>query len=273
MKRSSESPTPPPDDRRQDASRRVVLLGASNLTMGIGPVLELTHRAWGRPLEVLAALGHGRSYGRASRVFGRQLPGILECGLWRQLALRADVPTAALVTDIGNDILYEEPVARIADWVEQCFDRLAAAGARTMVTLLPVDNLRTLSPLRFRFMRTILVPRCRLSLAETGRRAQEVNRRVRRLATERGFGIVPLRPEWYGFDPIHIRFRHRRPAWTEMLAGWSDGGDSTPPARVSSVRTLYLRSRLPERRRLWGFEQRGRQPAARFADGTTVALY
>jgi hypothetical protein len=39
------------------------------------------------------------------------------------------------------------------------------------------------------------------------------------------------------------------------------------------VRSLYLRSRVPERRRLFGFEQRGRKPAARFDDGTTVSIY
>ena len=95
------------------AARRVVLLGASNLTKGIGTVVETACRTWGQPLEVHAALGHGRSYGRTTSLLGRQLPGILECGLWPALERTPGVPTAALVTDIGNDLLYGEPVGQI----------------------------------------------------------------------------------------------------------------------------------------------------------------
>ena len=44
------------------------------------------------PLEIFAADGHGRSYGMASRVLGRELPGILECRLWETLASRPAAP-------------------------------------------------------------------------------------------------------------------------------------------------------------------------------------
>ncbi len=153
------------------AQRRAVLLGASNLTKGIGTVLETASRLWGRPLSVFGALGHGRSYGRTSSLFGRALPGILECGLWEELARWPAMPTAALVTDIGNDLLYEEPVEEIVRWVGACLDRLAAINARTVVTLLPVENLAGLSRARFTFMRTIFFPHSRITLDEVARRA------------------------------------------------------------------------------------------------------
>lgn len=256
-----------------DAPRRVVLLGASNLTKGIGTVLETACRLWGRPLEVLGALGHGRSYGRSSSILGRRLPGILECGLWQELARAPFVPTAALVTDIGNDLLYEEPVEAIIEWVAQCLDRLATAQARTVVTLLPVENLRTLSRARFQLMRTIFFPHSRIGLEEVSRRAHALNEALSRLAGARGFALVPHRAAWYGFDPIHIKLRHRPAAWREILACWSATSESAEPARSSMARTLYLCSRTPERRRVLGFEQRGRQPAARLGDGTTLAVY
>jgi hypothetical protein len=253
--------------------RRVVLVGASNLTKGIGTVLETALSVWGRPLEVLGALGHGRSYGRTSAILGRQLPGILQCGLWRELEGESAVPTAALVTDIGNDLLYEEPVEQIVRWVEECLDRLAAAQARTVVTLLPLDNLRTLSLARFRLMRAIFFPHSRIGLEEVGRRAHALDGAVRRLALDRGFGVVAHRSAWYGFDPIHIKARQRPLAWREILSAWSVASDVESPVRASIARTLYLRSRMPERCRVWGFERRGRQPSALLSDGTTVAIY
>jgi hypothetical protein len=273
MKESTDVNGTPASGAANILARRVVLVGASNLTKSIDTVLSHAHGAWGQPLEVLTALGHGRSFGRASSVLGRVLPGILECGLWDALERRPNVPTAALVTDIGNDVLYGEAVDTIEHWVATCLDRLDAVGARTVVTLLPVDNLARLSRARFLIMRTLLVPRSRLSFETVASRVHALNERVERLAIERGFALAVQRADWYGFDPVHIRLRSRARAWKEILSGWLDSPPTTNHHRPSLARTLYLRSRVPHRRRLWGIEQRRRQPAARLRDGTTVALY
>lgn len=256
-----------------ESRRRVVLLGASNLTKSIGVVLSAAQHAWGPALDVLAAWGHGRSYGRASRVFGRQLPGILDCGIWRHLSTAPRVATAALVTDIGNDLLYEEPVERICRWVDACFDRLAAQQAQTVVTLLPIANLEKISARRYKFFRTIFFPRSRISFDEMGVRARVLNRHVEQSARERGFAVAAHRAAWYGIDPIHIRFAQRGQAWSEILSLWRavDAGHRAP--RSTAGRTWYLRSRRPEFQRFLGFEQRGVQPAAQLGDGTTVAIF
>ncbi len=67
------------------AARRVVLLGASNLSQGIATVVQTAQNVQGQSVEVLAAAGFGRSYGMDSRVLGRTLPGIIHCGLWDRL--------------------------------------------------------------------------------------------------------------------------------------------------------------------------------------------
>jgi len=269
---SSESSLSQSNATTAVATRRVVLIGASNLTKGIGTVLHTAYRAWGKPLEVLTALGHGRSYGMTNSLLGRRLPGILECGLWSDLA-RNDVPTAALVTDIGNDLLYEAPVDTICQWVERCFDRLIAARARTVVTLLPVGNLHTLSRARFTLLRSVLFPFSRLTLDQARDRALALNERLRSLATGRGFGVIEQRTEWYGFDPIHIKRACRREAWRQILAAWTQHGDLALAARSPLKHTLYLQSRVPAERRLWGLEQRAAQPSGRLSDGTTVSIY
>lgn len=254
-------------------ARRVVLIGASNLTKSIGTVLETSTRMWGSPLEMLVALGHGRSYGRTSRLLGMELPGIETCGLWNRLATAPEVPTAALVTDIGNDVLYEEPVEQIASWVRDCLDRLAAINARTVVTLLPLDNLKSLSAARFYFVRKIFFPRGRISFSEVARRARELNEEVRRMALERQFHVVAPPAEWYGFDPIHIRFRQRPTVWRDILGGWRHTEPAIAPASRAVRRTLYFYTRIPERRRVFGIEQRGQHPTTRLNCGTTISLY
>ena len=254
-------------------ARRVVLLGASNVTGAIATILETALRFWEGPLDVLAALGNGRSYGLRKAWLGRELPGITSCGLWETWERRLPAPTAALVTDIGNDLLYEVPVPEILGWVEACVDRLQRADARVVLTALPLCNVAHVSPRTFTLIRSACFPRCRLGFAALVDRAQELDRQLRQLARARGLLLAEHRPEWYGLDPFHIRARHWPAAWREILSPWSRQTPvpAVPPASFRN--RLYLRLLAPERRWLFGWEQRRPQPAGRLPDGTTVALY
>ncbi len=123
----------------------------------------------------MAAMGHGRSYGQDSTVFGRKISGIFPCALWQDLQKRPELPSAALVTDVGNDLLYGVPPDRIVKWIAECLDRLADAGAATVVTQLPVASVERLSEARFRFYRRLLFPRSTLTLNAAKELAHNLN--------------------------------------------------------------------------------------------------
>ena len=124
---------------------RVVALGASNLTRGLETVVSTARTAWGPEVEVLGALGHGRSYGVESRVVIRTLPGILQSGLWDTLSSMPPAATRGLVTDVGNDILYGFPPPTVLEWVEEAVDRLHRITEDIVVTGLPLHTIRNLS--------------------------------------------------------------------------------------------------------------------------------
>lgn len=258
---------------RSSAPRRVVLLGASNLTRGISTVVDTARQIWGAPLEIFAALGHGRSYGMTSAVLARRLPGILQCGLWDALSALPPAPTAALVTDVGNDILYGAPVEAILDWVEECLERLERLDAPIVLTLPPTATVTALSGWRYTVIRACAFPGCRLSRNDAFSRAKQLDEGLQRLAERRGLRAVRPRVEWYGFDPIHIRRRHWPTAWSEVLSGWSDARDAANLARGSFAQQFYLKSRAPALRTIFGIEQRRAQPSGRLRDGTTIAVY
>jgi hypothetical protein len=262
-----------------DPQARIILLGGSNLARGISTIVEIARltvrgvQGNGGPVEYLIAKGHGRSYGKRSVVLGRGLPGIVECGLWDALDAGDERPTFALITDIGNDVAYGAEVRAIAGWVETCVERLAAARARIVMTALPMESLRKLSPARFKVARSILFPANRFSLDEALDRCAEVDERVRRVAAGRGVRLVEHDGGWYGLDPIHIRQRHLVAAWTGIMGAWADEPKTRIQVCRSPLRWLRLRTLTPQRWWLLGSPRGRPQPAGRLADGSTVSLY
>lgn len=243
---------------------RVVLLGASNLKMGFPQVLACLPG----PVEVLSALGHGRSYGMWSRLaWVRQLPGIVQCGLWQELERRPRLPTVAAVTDVGNDLLYGAPVPAIAGWIATCLERLARQDAEIVLGLLPLASLENLSAFRYHLVRQILFPGRRAApwsalLAD----ARELNERLRGLGLEHGARLVEPSPSWYGIDPIHVRRSMRSKAWNEILRHPQLAGEGE---LTGGRLPLFGAAEL----RLFGVPLRNPQPVCRWKDGSTVALY
>jgi hypothetical protein len=256
-------------------ARRIILLGASNVTLAFPVILDIARGICGRPLEVLAAFGHGRSYGERHALLWRELPGIIECGLWQALRQLPPAPTAALVTDIGNDLLYEVPVPQILGWVETCLDRLQGAGAATVLTPLPLAGALALSPAKYLLLRTVLYPACRLPFRTMRDRAVDLDERLRWLGSKRQVFLAEPRPEWYGFDRIHIRPTCWRTAWQQILALWSTCSAlaNTTAEPLSLCDRIALRGLAPERRWLFRREQSTPQPAGRLPDGSTISLY
>lgn len=256
----------------QTPALRAVLLGASNLKMSLPRIVGRLRHAAGGPVEVLAACGHGRSYGKRSRIFfgARSLPGITRCGLWADLEKRPPLRSIALITDIGNDLLYGETAETIAGWVRECLERLLRHGAETICTPLPMISIEKVSVFRYHAARSILFPGRGVPWRTLLARARELDGRLRRLAEEHQLCLVAPQADWYGIDPIHFRMFWRRKAWDHILSHWTlTLGQPAEPS--------WRRLRLPligaEEYRLFGVPRHTPQPACRFTDGTTVALY
>lgn len=247
---------------------RVVALGASNLTFGLGRLVALSRAAWGSEIQVFAAPGLGRSYGAPSRVLGRTLPGILQSGLWRALAAQPPAPTRALVLDVGNDVMYGEPADRILAWVDEALDRIGRLTRDVTLAGLPMASVRRVSPGRYLFFRSLFFPRCRLPRDQAVETACRVNAGLARLAAARGVRRVPLDPSWFGWDPIHIRPAARDAAWRAILALPPD-----LPCRGGWGEELALLLAPLERRSFWGVSRFTPQAGRALAAGGRVWLF
>ena len=247
----------------------MILLGASNVTLGFGVLTRLIRGGFGERVDVYAALGHGRSYGVWSSLAARSLPSIVNCGLWERLDGEPRRPTYALLTDVGNDLMYGFMPEQIDRWVGTCLDRLSALDAKVVVTRLPIARVERLGPLRYHATRASFFPRHKpIAWTEMLRRACELDERVRIAAAQCGAAVVTPPLEWYGFDPIHIRWSRRTPAWRTILSHWP-GFEHDQPRRAKALSIL---GRFPEHMRLFGREKTTPQPII-VRDDVTVSLY
>jgi hypothetical protein len=262
----------PAQPSRIGPTRRAILLGASNIALGMSTIIETVRNAWGRPIEIMAAAGHGRSYGVPTSVLGRGLPSIVACHLWQDMEQRPALPTAALVTDIGNDLIFGHDAEQIVDWLEVCLARLSAVADRLIITRLPIESLLELTPTRLRLVKSVFFPGSKVDLDLAFEQVQQLNLYLTECAHRYGAYVVHPDPQWYGWDPIHIRRRQRAAAWRRVLSCWCDG--RMPSRAEPSLRRWFMTLRMrPFDWRLFGFSRHNDQPCARLPDGSTVSLF
>jgi CheY-like chemotaxis protein len=138
-----------------------------------------------------------------------------------------------------------------------------------VLTDLPLPAVRQVSRSKFLLFRSVLVPQCRLSLAEVVDTAQRVNDGLASLAAARGLQFTHLQSEWYGVDPIHIRPSLWRPAWQQIL-GCDVSGQPAPGTWLEGMRLYAMRA---EREWLFGVERVSPQAGVALARGGKVWLF
>jgi hypothetical protein len=252
---------------------RVILLGASNLTRAISTVVETARQIVGSPIDCYVAMGHGRSFGMETTVFGRTLPGILPCGLWK--ALKGAPPasrTFILLTDVGNDIPYGATPESILAWLSQCLQQAGTTGTRLALTQLPLATLATLSRRRYHLLRRLLFPGSEVSYEMARERIEVVNDGLNAIAERFGAAPIEMPAAWYGPDKIHIKARRFPTAWPTILQAWSPEAPRPVP-HFSLWRYLRCRTARGQDVRFFRRDISMVQPARTLADGTTLHLY
>ncbi|MBX3437641.1 MAG: hypothetical protein KF861_09135 [Planctomycetaceae bacterium] len=254
--------------------QRIILLGASNVTLGFPLIVHGVRASFSQPVQLFAAHGHGRSYGLRSRVLMRRLPGILDCGLWHGLDSQPSPQSRplALITDVGNDLLYGVRPDMLLSWVAACVERLQQHGAAVTIATLPLASTLRMSAARYHATRMAFFPGGGTDWPTMRRMVSEVDAGLRELAALRSCRVVEPRGEWYGFDPIHVRRRDRVAAWSAMLSGWPEIVEIRMTA-CSPVRGLPYWRLSPAERELWGRTRHAAQPAHQDGDGSSIWLY
>lgn len=236
----------------------IILLGASNLTLGWKPALRALQATVPGPLDVRVSLGMGRSYVDWSGFWLRRLPGIANCGLWDSLPKTASKPPLVLVTDLGNDIVYMHSPETIFQTATDCIRKIQTwrSDARIVLTGLPLASLRSVGPVRFVIARSILFPGCGMPFEEIVEKSVALDQSIRQFAQANNFPCIIPPGEWYRADPIHVIPPLREQVFRLFFSHWN-------PERLFSAEPKTLpAARLPTSalRTIAGFERRAQQP-------------
>lgn len=261
-----------PDSTNRTQPNRVVILGASNAAIGLYDVISTAHAAWKTPLEIMIAAGVGRAYSVRSRAGFRSLSSIEQSTLWRALADCDSAPTFALLTDIGNDLVYGVAVDQVVDSLDKCLSRLVPCCQHIAISALPVSSLQNIRRWQFFALKTFLFPLCRLDLRTLLGRAMLLNQQVARLAARYSAHIEKPCSTWYGWDPIHYKKTNRPTAWKKFFSPLVN--QTLESTDNESLKTQLRRHRFRiEQKKMFAFPVHHRQPTAQLDDGTTISLF
>lgn len=251
---------------------RYVILGASNVRLGLPEVIGLLVGRTSQRSDILLAAGHGRSYGRESRFLGWRSPAILSTGLWPALespGRAGSIACRALIADVGNDLLYGASAAETARWVADALRRLPA-NSEAVILLPPCERLTRLPTALLGVARRVFYPGRRDSIRSLLAAAGELDERLRELVASGSGQLARLEAmtpsdDWYSVDPIHFARRRRRQVFSSAFDRWTKDDGRDAERRLSRAERAALRrawsARAPESR--W----------ASLADGSRVWLF
>ena len=226
----------------------VVLLGASNLTLGWKPAIRVLQKVVPGEIDLRVCLGMGRSYMDWSAVLIRRLPGIIHCGLWENLPTTGSFSPLVLITDIGNDIVYMRDPEEIFQTVEECLRRIQAwrPDARIAITGLPLPSVEAMGKTQFLLMRTMLFPGCTMTFQQICERSRVLNALLENYVQKHQIPFIKPEGAWYHLDPIHVIPSLREKVFRLFFSLWNTGDPRnsgvqavlTPALPATAVRTV-----------------------------------
>lgn len=216
-----------------------VFLGASNLARSYyGLKRCITRCLFPRPVRFVHALGPGRGYISRGGIFNAIYPPILDCGIIEAIRSRrnSNQKVVALITDVGNDIMYGVPADDIISGLDSLFGTLNEFSARVFITSIPVDLKNDVNEFYFRTLRRIFFPNSPVEYHQAAEAVRVINKFMLESPNE-NLTVIDGMEQYCGMDKIHYSLLKSRQAWTYVAGRLTNpfGADTSPEMRNSEL--------------------------------------
>ncbi|MGP0628728.1 hypothetical protein ACTRW9_03385 [Nitrospina sp. 32_T5] len=217
-----------------------VLLGASNLARGYSALAYyLTRNLKPEAVKIYAACGPGRGYGCWGGMFNISYPPIAESPLFERLGKQArdGKRVVALITDIGNDLLYGMDGDSLIATMKNLFERLENLNAEIYATTLPVYFEGNVPAIVYYPIRTFLYPKSHISREEAIDGVRRVNAFLKEYKSPHIHLIPPL-DDYLGWDHVHFGLVRSAEVWNRIGECLLDGFGRRPHRPIRFPRIL-----------------------------------
>ena len=162
-------------------------------------------------------MGPGRGYCAEGGIFNITYPPIGSSGILKSASERAQGArqVIALITDIGNDIMYGVPVSEITSCLSSLLQKLDAIGADVFVNPIPLDFPEDVSERQFRILRSVFYPHSAIDYRRAGEAVSAVNDFLYASAGRR-IHLLPSAKDCTGIDKIHYSIFRSHRAWSRV---------------------------------------------------------
>ena len=206
------------EETSSDSLVLFLLLGASNLARGYSMLTQYLSECREKT-EFLNALGPGRGFCARGGMFNFTYSPILASRVIESAEKKSKNAffTAVLITDIGNDLMYEVPAETLIANLDAAIDRMLGWNANIFLTSIHVNLKKDVSPTTFLLLRLLFYPGSKVTFEKADLLVTKVNRYLEEKSriNERVHLITGMET-FAGLDKIHFSILKAHSAWSKV---------------------------------------------------------
>jgi hypothetical protein len=195
-----------------------ILLGASNLARSFhGLKCSIERCILPRTAIFLHAMGPGRGYVSRGGILNAVYSPIINSGIFeaaRNKKIKKQ-KVVALITDIGNDIMYNISPDKIIDSLQHILNVLDEIGTNIVITSIPVDLKNDISELHFQILRKIYFPKSSVKYSQASNNIKTINQFILKASNQK-ITVMNDMKRFSGIDKIHYSIFKSPLAWSHI---------------------------------------------------------
>jgi len=216
-----------------------IFLGASNLARSFYGLKRCIRRCiFPRPASFVHAMGPGRGYVSRGGILNAIYSPILNCGILEAVRNKKikDQSVVALITDIGNDIMYGVSSEKIINGLQYLLNSLGEFKTNIFITLIPVDLENDISELHFHIIRQIYFPKSPVKYSQASNNIKAINKFILQSSNKK-ITVINDMKQFCGIDKIHYSILKSQSAWSHVVGKLtaSLGTNISPKLKTSEI--------------------------------------
>ena len=195
-----------------------IFLGASNLARSFYGLKRCIGRCiFPRPASFMHAMGPGRGYVSRGGILNAIYSPILNCGIFEAVRNKRikNQQVVALITDIGNDIMYDVSPEKIIGGLQYIFNALDGFETNIFITPIPIDLENDISEFHFQIIRQVYFPKSPVKHSQASNNIKAINKFILQSSNKK-ITVINDMKQFCGIDKIHYSILKSQSAWSHI---------------------------------------------------------